>query len=693
MTLARYNEGTPVATNPPSTPEDQQPEQIQRRTHRGPLASQLLSPNRDSAVGLYPHDIHPGLVPGISVDEQRNRFGIDWLISGVVGVLIVGFVTWGILSPESVGTAASVGFSWAMENIGWLLNLTMILGVFVMVYVAFSRFGRIRLGKDDETPEFSRFSWIAMMFGAGIGVGIFFFGPSEPLAFFLDPAPHTDAAAQNQLNAMIAASGGETEVNRQAIHQGLAQAHYHWGLNAWALYALVGGALAYSSYRRGRVTLLSSAFRSIFGAQTDGVPGKIIDMFAIVATLFGTAATLGLSAIQIGQGVTIISGLGEVGNAVLILIIGILSLGFIVSAVSGVARGIRYLSNINITLTLGLVLFVFFTGPLLFLLNLIPSGIMTYAAEFVTMMGKSLSWGPETVEFQSWWTAFYWAWWIAWTPFVGMFIARISRGRTLREFTLATMAVPTMILILAFTVFGGTSIMNSINGVEGFDGSATPEQVLFHMFDLLPLNGFTPYILIVVLAIFFITSADSASVVMGTMSSRGTPSPNKLLVVFWGLCMMGIAVVMLLAGGEDALSGLQNLTILIAMPFSLILILMMVAFLKDLATDPAAIRHNYARTAIKNAVVRGLEEHGDEFELQVRHAPDGRGAGADFDSTDEKLTEWYQRTDEDGNEVDYDYETGEYADGWTPDDDADTSASTEAGADTPDGAAEDTPQR
>lgn len=664
-----------MADKPPPDPEHPSTTTPETEDQGDPLSKNLLTSTRESTAGRYPHNIHPGLVPGISIDEQRNRFGLDWLIFGVVGVLIVGFVLWGVTSPESVGSVASAAFAWSMENVGWLLNLTMMLGVFVMVYIAFSRFGRIRLGKDDETAEFSRFSWIAMMFGAGIGVGIFFFGPSEPLAFFVEPPPHTEAADQAQMNAMIAADGGEPGINRDAIHQGVAQAHYHWGLHAWGLYALVGGALAYSSYRRGRVTLLSSVFRSLFGSQTDGVPGKLIDMFAIIATLFGTAATLGLSAIQIGQGVTIISGVGPLGNSLLIVIIGVLALGVIISAISGVARGIRYLSNINISLTLGLVLFVFFTGPLLFLLNLIPSGTMQYASEFLTMIGKSLSWGPETVEFQAGWTAFYWAWWIAWTPFVGMFIARISRGRTLREFTLTTMAVPTLILILAFTVFGGTSIVNSINGVEGFDGSASPEEVLFNMFDLLPLSSITPFILIVVLAIFFITSADSASVVMGTMSSRGTPSPNKFVVIFWGLCMMGIAVVMLLAGGEDALSGLQNLTILIALPFSLILITMMVAFLKDLATDPAAIRHNYARTAIKNAVVRGLEDHGDEFELQVRHAPDGRGAGVHFDSTDEKFTDWYQRTDEHGNQVEYDYETGEYADGWAPQTDVNSNGS------------------
>lgn len=607
----------------------------------------LRTSTTHSSVGLYPHDLHPGLVPGISVEEQRNRFGLDKVVFGITAVLMVSFITWGVTSPESVGSVSSTMFTWALEHFGWLLNTTMMLGVIVMAYLAFSRFGKIKLGKDGEKPEFSRFAWIAMMFGAGIGVGIFFFGPSEPLSYYLSPPPETVDA--------------ETPA---ALHRAMAQSHFHWGLFIWGLYAMVGGALAYSSYRRGRVTLISSVFRSLFGRrQTEGVAGKLVDIMAIIATLFGTAATLGLSAIQIGQGVQIISGVGEVTNTVLVAIITVLTIGFVISAVSGVARGIRYLSNLNITLTLGLVLFVFLLGPTLFLLNLVPAGILSYFENMLDMMSRGLSWGEETVEFQSIWTAFYWAWWIAWTPFVGMFIARISRGRTIREFAIATTIAPTFILILAFTIFGGTAISFSREGKEGFDGSASPENVLFSLFNDLPLGAITPFLLMLVLAIFFITSADSASVVMGTLSERGNPEPRKVIVVFWGLCMMGIAVVMLLVGGETALTGLQNLTILVAMPFSLVLVGIAVAFIKDLSTDPAAIRRTYAQNVIQNAVIKGLEEHGDDFELEVSASSDGRGAGSDFDSTDEKLTDWYRRTDDEGNEITYDYASGSWADG------------------------------
>ena len=633
-------------------PDTSRQQPAERSAPSDSFAQRLRDRSRKTTVGLYPHDLHPGLVPGISVEEQRNRFGLDRIVFFATATIIVGFIIWGVTSPESVSSVSAMAYSWAMSNAAWLLNLVMSLGLFVMLFLAFSRFGHIPLGKDTEKPEFSRFSWIAMMFGAGIGVGILFFGPSEPLAFFLSPPPNTVEAG-----------------TPEALHQAMAQSHFHWGLSIWALYALVGAALAYSTYRRGRASLISSVFRPLLGTKhADGVVARIIDIMAIIATLFGTAATLGLSALQIGTGVEIISGAGPLANNTLLIIIGLLGVGFIVSAVSGVARGIRYLSNINISLTLGLVAFVFVFGPTLFLLNLIPSGVMTYLDELLPMMGKSLSWGEDTIEFQGWWTAFYWAWWIAWTPFVGMFIARISRGRTIREFALVTIAVPTSILILAFTIFGGSAIHFHREGVDAFDGSSSNEQVAFALFEQLPLNTLTPFLLIGVLAIFFITSADSASVVMGTMSSKGDPAPNKMVVIFWGLCMMGIAVVMLLAGGETALTALQNLTILIALPFSVVLILLTVAFLRDLTTDPAAIRRTYATAAVRSAVVRGLEEHGDDFELSVAASPEGQGAGAGFDSTADRVTEWYQRTDEEGNNVEYDYSTGEWEDGWSLED-------------------------
>ena len=581
------------------------------------------------AIGLYPANMHPGLVPGFSVEELKYKFGLDKLVFGVNAVLIIAFVIWGITSPETVSSVSSAALSWGLENFGWLFNVTMVICVIVMLGIAMSRYGNIKLGKDDEEPEYSRFSWVAMMFAAGIGVGIYFFGPSEPLAFYHSPPPLTVEA--------------HTE---EALHRAVAQANFHWGFSPWALYALVGGALAYSTYRRGRASLISSLFTPIL-KRTDGPIGRTIDILAIVATLFGTAASLGIATLQIGEGISTLAGFTP-SMAVLLVVIVVLSVGFIISAVSGVSKGIRILSNTNIMLTFLSLFFVFVAGPTLFLINLLPSSILSYLDNFLDMSSRSLSWGQETLDFQAAWTMFYWAWWIAWAPFVGMFIARISRGRTIREFILVTIIVPSFVLMLAFSIFGGTAIDFARNNVPGFDGSASSQQVLYNLIGELPFNGVVSALVIVILAIFFITSADSASVVMGTMASKGDPEPNKLVVVFFGVLMMGIAVVMLLTGGEDALSGLQSLTILTAMPFAVIIIALLISFVKDLSTDPQAIRTTFAKTAVRNAVKRGLEEYGDDFELSVERTDKDRGVGssAGVESGMEQLTEWYHQTNE-----------------------------------------------
>lgn len=596
----------------------------------------------------YPDGMHPGLIRGISVEEQRYEFGVDKVVFGVAAALILAFIGWGIYSPESVSTTASTAFAWGMEHAGWLFNIVMFVCLVLVVVIAFTRMGEIRLGKDDEEPEFSRFSWIAMMFAAGIGVGIFFFGPSEPLEFFLNPPPLTNEAG-----------------TEEAMHGAIAQSNFHWGFNPWAIYSLVGAAIAYSTYRRGRPLLMSSLFASIQGEnKNSSAMSRVIDIMAVAATLFGTAASLGIAALQIGEGMGIVTD-WEIGTTILLVIIGVLTAGFVVSAVTGVSKGIRILSNINISLTGLAMVFIFITGPTLLLINLIPSGTLYYFDQFFNMASRSLSWGEETLEFQSDWTAFYWAWWISWAPFVGTFLAKISRGRTLREFIVMTVVVPTTILILAFSIFGGTAISFSRDGVPGFDGESTPEQVLFSLFDALPLSSFTPYILVGILAVFFITTADSASVVMGTMSSKGDPDSNKKVSVFWGLCMMGVAVVMLLAGGEDALSGLQSLTVLIALPFSVVVLGLLFSFVQDLRTDPHSIRDRYADSALQYAVWHGLEEYGDDFELVVARSRTGDGAGEDFDSADDKYTSWYERSDEQGNRVGYNYATDTWDDGYT----------------------------
>ncbi|WP_110182009.1 BCCT family transporter [Nocardioides solisilvae] len=600
----------------------------------------------------YPHDLHPALVPGIAVDEQRRRYGVDKVVAGIAGVLTVAFVVWGIADPGSVATVASAAYDWTVEHLGWLFNAVATVVLVALLVLAFSRYGDIPLGKDGEEPEFSTFSWVAMLFAAGLGIGVMFWGPSEPLTYFITPPPLTHEAESTE-----------------ALHHALAQTYYHWGIHAWAMYALVGGAVAYAAYRRGRSLLMSSIFERLFGkARSEGWAGQLVDIFAIVATLFGTAAALGIAALQIGQGYVIVTGASAATNRVLVGVIAVLTVGFVVSAVSGVSRGIRLLSNTNIVLTIGFAGLVFVLGPSLFLLNLLPSAVVEYAGSLFSMMARSASWGPETQQFQSTWTVYYWAWWISWSPFVGVFIARISRGRTIRQFLLGVILVPSSLLFVAYGIMGGTAIWMYRDGAPGFSSEVNPPEVLFSLVDNLPYAGWLPVVIMVILAIFFITAADSASVVMGILSTRGSQDPPKALVVFWGLVMAGIAVVMLTLGEASALQGLQSLVIVTAVPFAVVMLLVVVAWFRELATDPHALRRRYAETAVRDAVVRGIDRYDDDFALQVVRTEPGQGAGADVDSTHADYTEWYQRTDENGDPVGFDFATGEWADGWRPDD-------------------------
>jgi choline/carnitine/betaine transport len=602
----------------------------------------------------YPHDIHPALVPGVSIEDQKVRYGLDKVVIGVVGALVIGFVVWGVLQPETVLEVSTAALNWVMQNLGWVFSSVAIVMVVFLLVLAFSRYGRITLGLDGERPEYSTASWAAMLFAAGIGIGIIFFGPYEPLTYYLSPRP-----------------GAYEPASVEAITGAMAQAALHWGINAWAIYAVVGLAVAYVSYRRGRVPLMSSILMPLFnrGEDPKSFGARLIDSLAIIATLFGTAASLGIGALQIGQGVQIVTGWSTEGNAVAIGIITLLTIGTVISAVSGVARGIRWLSNVNMIMALGLALFFFVAGPTAFLLNVIPGVLTEYAASSLDILGANMSQGEDMQAFLSSWTTFYWAWWVSWAPFVGVFVAKISRGRTIRQFVLGALFIPSAVIILAFTVIGGTTIwLQRQNGSIAPDGTAdslpAPAEIFWVVIDQLPGGGLVAPVVILMLAVFFITTADSASIVNSQLSQGGDPNPRRLVTAFWAVCMAGIAVVMLLTGGDTALAGLQNLITITALPFSVVIVLMAIALFRELRHDPQAIREHYKDEALEKAVRHGIEDHGDDFTLAVQPvaADSPYAVGGDFDSTAAEVTDWYQRTDEDGNEVAYDYETGEYLD-------------------------------
>ena len=306
---------------------------------------------------MYPHNIHPALVPGVAIEDQKVKYGVDKPILFGVGGLVVAFVIWGVIAPEQVFDASSAALDWVMRNLGWIFTALATFLMFLLIILAFSKYGKIPLGLDGEKPEFSTVSWAAMLFGAGIGIGIIFFGPFEPLSYYLSPRPGAYEAASDE-----------------AVLGAMAQAAMHWGFNAWAIYAIVGLCVAYVSFRRGRVPLMSSILMPLFGNRSsDSLPARIIDGLAIIATLFGTAATLGIGALQVGRGVELVSGWSTTGNAAALVIIVVLSIGTIFSAVSGVAKGIRWLSNINLVLAMALALFFFVVGPTAFLANMLPA--------------------------------------------------------------------------------------------------------------------------------------------------------------------------------------------------------------------------------------------------------------------------------------------------------------------------------
>lgn len=520
---------------------------------------------------------------------------------GVAAGLALAFCVWGFANPVGLGGASSSALDWIETNLGWFFVVVATGFVVYVIWLAASKFGRIPLGRDGEPPEFKTVSWIAMMFSAGMGIGLMFFGVNEPLTHFVEPPPGTAEAGTDA-----------------ALKTAMATTLFHWTLHPWAIYAVVGLAIAYGTFRLGRKQLISSAFAGLFGRrQAEGPAGKVIDILAIFATLFGSATSLGLGALQIGSGLQIVSGIGEVGNGILIAIIVILTIAFILSAVSGVAKGIQLLSNVNMVLAVILAVFVFVVGPTVFILNLIPTAVGSYFSELADMAARTeASGGDAMAEWLKGMTVFYWAWWISWTPFVGVFIARISRGRTIRQFVSGVLLMPSLVSLVWFCVFGGTAIFMQRGGTD-LAAQGSEEAQLFGMLDQLPLPQITAVLVMILVAIFFVSGADAASVVMGTLSQSGSLEPGRLVVIFWGVLTGAVAAVMLLIGGENALQGLQNVTIIAALPFAAVMVGLAVSLTKDLQRDPMILRDTLGTEVMEKAVVTGLTNHGEDFAVVI----------------------------------------------------------------------------
>jgi choline/carnitine/betaine transport len=564
-----------------------------------------------SESGVADAALHPAVAPPPRAVADRSG-SLDRVVFGVSAVVALAFLAWGFLSPSRLGSTSGTALTWVEENLGWLFVLLASAFVVFVLWLAASRYGAIPLGRDDEQPEFRTVSWIAMMFSAGMGIGLMFFGVSEPLSHYVSPPPRTVEA--------------ETP---EALSTAMSTTLFHWTLHPWAIYAVVGLAIAYGTFRRGRPQLISAAFAPLFGARrVEGPAGKLIDVLAIFATLFGSAASLGLGALQIGSGMEILGWAGDVGNGLLVGIIAVLTAAFVASAVSGIAKGIQWLSNINMVLAVALALFVFVLGPTVLILNLIPGAIGNYFADLGEMAARTEASGDDAMaEWLRGWTVFYWAWWISWTPFVGVFIARISRGRTIRQFVSGVLLVPSVVSLAWFAIFGGAGIAAQRGGAD-VAGQSTAEGQLFGLLAEYPMATPATVLVMVLVAIFFVSGADAASIVMGSLSERGTLAPSRRTVVFWGVVMGAVAAIMLLVGGDEALTGLQNLTIIAALPFALVMVGLAVSLAKDVRTDPMMLRRTAAVEAVEQAVVDGITRHGDDFVLVVEPGPDSPAVAA-----------------------------------------------------------------
>ena len=479
-------------------------------------------------------------------------------------VVIAVFVVWGLAAPENLGVVMSAVLSWVIGNFGWAFIVIAAGALLLCIVLVLHPWGRIRLGPDDSRPEFRTFSWVSMMFAAGLGAGLLFYGTAEPISHWSAP-PHGLAEPQTEEAAKIA----------------LQYTYFHWGFNGWALYAVMGGAMAYFAYRKGTPVLVSATFTPLLGPNAHERPlGRVVDSLAIIATLFGTATSLGLNGLQLNSGLQYLFGIPKT-NGITVLIIVLVTAAFLISATTGVEKGVQRLADLGAIATIVLFFFFLFFGGATVLA--VSQGIETIGNYVLEVIPMSLRTGVGDEEWMAAWTIFYWAWWISWAPFVGMFVARISRGRTIREFVLGVVVAPTGFGFVWFAVVGGTGIELQRTGrADLLAAVSTPELSLFTALDAMPLSTVVSAVCVLLIALFFISGADAASIVMATMSARGSLEPPRVVVIVLGVLMGGIACAMLLVGG---LSALQQAAVLGSVPFAVVIVGVAWCWLKALRAE------------------------------------------------------------------------------------------------------------
>lgn len=523
--------------------------------------------------------------------EKSNKISYVFIFSAIaIGLLVI----IGAVFPDQFGEVSGNISAWVTKYFGWYYMILVTSIVLFCIFLVFSPIGKLKLGQPDDVPEFHTVSWITMLFSAGMGIGLVFYGAGEPMAHFMAPPTADPGTAQ-------------------ALQESMESTFLHYGIHAWAIYGIVGLSLAYSSFRKGEVGLLSKSLRPLFGDHVDGWLGIIVDVLAVFATVIGVAVSLGIGAMQINGGLNYLFDI-PVSLVTQGIIIAVVTVLFLYSAWSGLSKGIQYLSNINMILAGLLFVIILVVGPTMLILNIMTTGTGGYLSSIVFNSFDVAPLNPQKEEWLSSWTIYYWGWWMSWSPFVGIFIARVSKGRTIREFIIAVLLVPTVIGIIWFSVFGITGISTGLENPEIFN--LATEVQLFAVFDQLPMGTILSVLAILLVGIFFITSADSATFVLGMQTTHGNLSPSGKIKLVWGISLSAIAFTLLAAGGETGLNALQSAAIIAALPFSLVVILMMIAFYKDANNERKylglSITPNKER--MKNYKESSLEEYQEDLE-------------------------------------------------------------------------------
>ena len=495
--------------------------------------------------------------------EKQTSF--NPLVIGATLFFVVLLVAMILIAPEQTQTLLNAAKSGIFANFSWFYVLAFSVFLGFLVILSVSSLGNIKLGNDEEEPEFGFLSWLAMLFVAGMGVGLMFFGVAEPLTHYLSDIT-TGSAEHKQQEALL-------------------HTVFHWGIHAWAVYGTIALALAYFGFRYKLPLALRSCFYPLLKERINGKLGDLIDIMALLATLFGIITTLGFGASQLGAGLHQLGWISENSFSLQMVVIAVVMSLAIFSAISGVGKGVKILSELSLTLAFCLLIFVLVAGPTLYLLSAFSDNIGTYFSNLVQLSFKTYVYEQEHTGWFSGWTILYWAWWCAWAPFVGLFIARISKGRTIREFIFGVLVIPSMFGILWFTVFGNTAIWLNDGEAAGTLGQmiSSPETLLFKFLDYLPLSGVTGLVSLVVISLFFITSADSGIYVLNNIASRDKSlAAPRWQAVMWGVLMSVVAIVLMQSGG---LANLQAMTLLVSLPFAMLMLLMCFSLWKGLNAD------------------------------------------------------------------------------------------------------------